>query len=139
MGIEVKNSEVIIRLVKEKLEKAKKVFAQAVEDEAARILIRTQQGLDVNGRPFVPYSEPYRRRKAKAGRNTSHPDLLFTGNMQAALQTDVRENPDGAEATIRFGSALEAAKARGNQQLRPFFGLSDEQVARIKTKVERGS
>ena len=43
---------------------------------------RTQmQKVDRNGRPFIAYSEAYRRYREKNGRNGSPVDLTFTGQM----------------------------------------------------------
>ena len=158
MGLEIKNADVIVRLVNEKLEKAKAKLGVAVSDEATRIVRRTRAGLDVDGKQFAPYTPPYNRfkgknrsgivtRTGKAGKNarqvkgdfsvTPQPvDLTLSGNMLAAIQTKVEDTSTGATATIFFNSAQEALKARGNQNKRQFFGLSDEQVQRIKHAIE---
>lgn len=154
----MKNAEVIVRLVKEKIEKAIGKLDGALKDEATRIVLRTQSGVDVDGKSFAEYTPAYNRRKAglrsgfitrtgKKGKNARQVkgefsatpqavDLTLSGNMLNAIQTDVSRTPTGAVGTIFFNSALEAAKARGNQQKRRFFGFSDEQVERIKTKLE---
>jgi hypothetical protein len=157
MGIEIKNAEVIVRLVKERLEKAKAKLEIAVSDEVTRIVRRTMDGKDVDGKSFAPYTPAYNRAKAKlksgfvtrSGKSGKYAkqlkgdfstpalpvDLTLSGNMLAAIQTKVEETSTGATATIFFNSALEALKAQGNQVRRHFFGLSDEQVERIKRKV----
>jgi len=134
-SIEIKNSEVIVRAVKERVEAQKRALQQAAADAAAEIVIRTQSGRDVEGAVFTPYTEPYEKRKAKSGRNTSPPDLTYTGNMLAAIQTDFEETSTGARARIFFNSALEAAKAAGNQLKRRFFGLSEEQAKQIAQTI----
>jgi phage gpG-like protein len=136
MTIEVKNSEVIVRVVKERLRAAGKAFRRALEDEATRLVVRTRKGLDVNGQPLRPYSERYAKFRQKKGRNTDPVDLTFTGNMLAAVQTEVKETPEGYAGRIFFNSAREAAKAAYNQETRPFFGLADEQVQRITDAVQ---
>lgn len=138
MGIEIKNAEVIVRVVKEKLDKMTAKLEQAISDEATRIVMRTRKGLDVDGASFIPYTPKYAEYKKNKGRKTSPVDLTFSGNMLASIQTKVEKTLQGATGTIFFGSALEAAKARGNQERRKFFGLSDEQVARIKKKLTEG-
>jgi hypothetical protein len=135
MSIEVKNSEVIIKLVKEKLEKMSVKLETALSDEATRIVLRTQSGKDVDGSSFAPYTPKYAEHRKKKGRKEAPVDLTFTGNMLASIQTKVEKVSDGYLGTIYFGSALEALKARGNQLRRRFFGFSDEQVARIKNKL----
>ena len=62
-------------------------------------------------------------------------DLTLSGNMLNAIDTKTEDTPTGAVATIFFSSALEAAKAQGNQKKRRFFGLADEAVQRIKRKL----
>lgn len=138
MGLEVKNAEVIVKVVKERLEAMKGKLEAALADEATRIVLRTRKGTDVDGNAFAPYSEKYAKRKAASGRKTSPVDLTYSGNMLSSIQTKVEDTPSGATGTIFFGSALEAAKAQGNQRRRKFFGLSDEQVARIKKKLTEG-
>lgn len=164
MTIEVKNAEVIVRLVKQKLDEAKARLKPALDDEATRIINRTRGGTDVNGQKFAPYTPAYNKRKAsfksgfttrsrdkvnggyKRGKNAGQVkgefsavnqpvDLTLSGNMLAAIQVKVEDTSSGATGTIYFNSALEAAKAQGNQQKRQFFGLSDEQVQRIRQKL----
>ena len=135
MAIEIKNADVLLRITEETLRKKLDVFEQAVSDEATRIVLRTQAGKDVDGAAFAPYSKAYAKVRQKKGRKTSPVDLLFTGKMLAAIQTRIRRFAQGVEATIYFSNPQEAAKAAGNQRLRPFFGLSDEQVGRITKKM----
>ncbi len=157
MTIEVKNADAIIRVVKERLEKAKANFKEAVDDEVLRMIRRTQSGQDVNGQTFTPYTPAYNKRKAslksgfttrtgKRGRNAkqvkgpfSAPplkvDLTLSGNMLAAIQTKVEDTNEGTVATVFFNSALEAAKAQGNQRRRRFFGFAAEQIKRITRKL----
>jgi hypothetical protein len=118
---------------------------------------RTQQGKDVDGSNFAPYTPAYNKRKAalksgfrtrtgKKGKNAKQvkgpysaiplkPDLTLSGNMLASIQSKVEDTPTGAVATVFFNSALEAAKAQGNQKKRRFFGFAEEQVQRIKRKL----
>lgn len=112
-------------------------FEQAISDEATRIVVRTQRGLDVDGNPFPEYSKQYAKVRRNAGRRTSPVDLTFTGQMLNSIQTRVTRALGKITGEIFFSSASEAAKARGNQKLRSFFGLSDEQVERIKDKMQK--
>jgi hypothetical protein len=157
MTIEVKNAEVIIKVLKEKLEKAKANLKSAVDDEVTRMVLRTRNGKDIDGSNFAPYTPAYNKRKAslksgfttrtgKKGKNAKQvkgsysatpqkPDLTLSGNMLASIQTKVEDTSTGAVATVFFNSALEAAKAQGNQKKRRFFGFAEEQVQRIKRKL----
>lgn len=158
MAIEVKNTDVIFRLVKEKLEKAKAKLGPAVADEVARMIRRTKDGKDVDGQPFAKYTPAYNRfkgklrsgfitRTGKRGKKagqvkgeysvTQQPvDLILSGNMLNAIETNETTSETSATVTVFFNSALEGAKAHGNMRKRRFFGFSDEQVARIKKKLE---
>lgn len=135
MGITVKNADVIVRVVKERLERMRQKLPAVMADAATEIVLRTQDGVDVNGMPFAEYEEKYAKYRERKGRQTDPVNLLFTGNMQAAITTDVQETPQGARGRIYFNSALEAAKAQGNQKKRRFFGLSEEQVQRIRSRL----
>lgn len=164
MTIEVKNAEVIIKVLKEKLEKAKANLKEAVDDEVTRMIRRTRDGKDVDGGNFAPYTPAYNKFKAsfksgfvtrnrdrknggfKKGKNAGQvkgqysatpqkPDLTLSGNMLASIQSKVEDTSTGAVATVFFNSALEAAKAQGNQKKRRFFGFAEEQVQRIKRKL----
>lgn len=138
MAIEVKNADVIVKVVKERLDAMAARLQPALDDEIVRIQLRTQRGQDVDGNAFPEYTPGYAERRRKRGRKVSPPDLLFTGNMLNSMQARVERTPDGATGTIYFASAREAAKAAGNQRRRKFFGLSDEQVARIKKTLTEG-
>lgn len=135
MPIEIKNADVIIKLTEERLKAINQEFEQVIADEATRIVLRTQSGVDVNGQPFEPYTEDYAKFRTKKGRSTT-PNLLFTGNMQNAIESKVEKTGDSVVGTIFFNSAQEAVKAQGNQKKRQFFGLSDEQVKRITEKLK---
>ncbi len=135
MGIEIKNGEVILGKVRAKLDNIEQRFQDALADEAARIDIRTRSGKDVDGNTFEPYSPQYAKFKAKRGRRVDPPDLTFTGRMLAAITTSVKRAAGQLIGIIEFSSALEGAKARKNMERRRFFGLSDEQVARLKAKL----
>lgn len=136
MGIEVKNSEVILRAVKERIDRMRSRLPQVLADEAARIVTRTRKGVDVDGNPFADYTPRYAKSRRRKGRKVSPVDLTFSGDMLNAITTEVREEPGKTVGTIFFNSAREAGKARGNQEKRRFFGLSDEQVERIKKRLQ---
>jgi len=107
----------------------------ALIDEATEISQRTRDGKTITGKDFKEYSEGYAKFKTKRGRNL-RPDLTFTGNMLASIASNVKQLKDKIQGKIFFSSAKEAEKAGFNQALRPFFGLSAKQVARIKQKLK---
>lgn len=136
MGITIKNQDVLIRLSKERLDKIEHEFEQVLADEATRMVLRTRQGKDVDGNSFAPYTPQYAKFRAKRGRRSTPVDLTFAGNMLAAITTKFERTRDKIVGRIFFNSAREATKARGNQEKRPFFGLSDEQVKRVIEKLK---
>jgi phage gpG-like protein len=135
MGFEVKNANVVIKLVTDRIDAIEKAFEPILQDETTRMVQRIQSGKDVDGNPFTPYTPEYEKFKSAKGRKTSPVDLTFTGNMLNAITSKVEKFADKIVGTIFFNSAREAAKARGNQDKRPFFGLSEEQVQRITEKL----
>jgi len=59
----------------------------AAEREKARIISRTGRGIDVKGQAFAAYSDRYKKRKEKSGRNSGIVDLTWSGRMLKALVT----------------------------------------------------
>lgn len=53
----------------------------------ARILERTEQGRDQEGKPFAPYSPGYAKRRVEAGRKVAVVTLAYTGRMLGALSS----------------------------------------------------
>lgn len=51
----------------------------------ALVLLRTKQGLDVDGKPFAPYDPAYAAERQQAGLRTSPPDLARTGAMLGTI------------------------------------------------------
>lgn len=99
------------------------------------IKTRTLAGKDIEGSPFVPYSAGYERTRRKKGLPT-RPDLFFTGTMLGSLTADVSHVEESvklyfAPGTAEGSNVQNAAKAFFNQQTRPFFGISAENVQKI--------
>lgn len=134
MTIKVENIGVIERAVKERLGKLRPAFKQAVGLERERIKTRTQSGLDVNGNPFryyVPRTVIARQAEKK---QVAHVDLTFHGDMFRALKANFSETEWTVKGVITFGS--QSWKVLKNESYaRKFFGLSNEQVEIIKTKL----
>jgi hypothetical protein len=91
----------------------------------SRIKRRTKRGEDAYGRPFQPYSEAWAQTRKKTGRQVDHVDLLYEGQMYAALTPKAR----GGSAVVGFTSRHEAMKAvvhhegRGHLPERPWFDI----------------
>jgi hypothetical protein len=114
-----------------------KELPKIVSDEATIIIDRTGKGIDAEGATFAPYVPKYEKIRGDLGFNTSPPDLRRTGNMLSSIRlknTKITETSGYTE--IAFGSQIEIDKARGNMRKRNFFQLSDEQIQRIKRRLQ---
>ena len=149
MKIDILNLEIIDRRVLKRLEPIGKVFRKAVEAEKEGIKKRTQQGVDVDGGSFEPYStknpnDSWKSVREKAGLQTDFVDLTYSGGMFKALKTVFKRDGFKFLATIFFDDAKEAEKARRHQtgqltsgkfKARKFFGLSQTQRETIVSKI----
>ncbi len=153
MTIEVKNAEVIVKVLKGMLDKARANLKTAVDDEVTRMIRRTREGKDVDGGTFAPYTPAYNKFKAsfKSGFVTRNRDPKKGGFKKGKNAKQVKERTlqfaetrpytfgqharvypnqsrghiDGGSRNRIFNSALEAAKAQGNQKKRRFFGFAE--------------
>jgi hypothetical protein len=137
MGIEVKGGIDGQKLAGELQRTVEQTLGIAVSDEVTQMIIRTRNGLDVDGQPFQQYSEEYAIYKEKKGRNPSPPDLTISGAMLGSITSTVKNLGSDIEATVYFGDAYEAEKARANLKYRRFFGFSLEQLDRIRDKLAK--
>ena len=104
----------------------------ALLNERDEIVARTQQrSVDMHGNTFKPYSRGYAAYKQEKVGHTNV-TLTETGNMLQSVQVKVKAAARGIVGKIFFSGTKAADKARKNQESRKFFGLSDEQIARIK-------
>lgn len=133
-NVEFKNLIDFKKMGDEVVQRKSVAFGQAVQIETGEIVRRTQSGIDVNGSPFKAYSKEYAAYKKKKGRNAT-PDLTFSGKMLGSIKATVKATATKFFAEIKFSSATEAAKAKGNLKKRKFFGLSDEQIQRIRDAI----
>jgi len=99
------------------------------------IKMRTLDGKDIEGQPFIDYSPRYEFFRQEKGLPTT-PDLFFTGSMLNSMtyKTDVAEE----SVTVFFGpgtskgsTVQNSAKAFFNQQTRPFFGMSAANIEKV--------
>lgn len=136
MGIKVENLAAIERVVKERMEKMKPAFKEAVGVEKDRIRTRTQSGQSVDGKPFSKYSRKWARVRKQAGLQTAYVDLTYTGDMFKAMKASFTSDETSTTGVISFAGRDEAKKAMENEMLgRYFFGLTNEQIEIIKTKI----
>lgn len=117
-------------------ERAGRAFQSQLELETREIEKRTLSGRDVDGNQFAKYSEAYRKWKVEKKQRSNTVNLEFSGDMLAAMTTKVEKTATSFIGKIFFASAKEAAKARGNNRLRRFFGLSKEQIRRLSLSVK---
>ncbi len=116
------------------------------EDIATEIMKRTEkQGLDVNDRPFRPYTNRYAKAKregkvrAEGGgfhdpRGTARVSLSLSGRMLEALATGTRHGKDFAKI---FLSGDDGFKAWANEKNgREFMGLSSKRLIKIFKKID---
>jgi hypothetical protein len=95
---------------------------------------RTQAGMDVDGAPFVDYSEKYAKFRSKHGRNVEPVDLLFSGRGLASLQVEVRGPDSFAIASVDPEAAVYMqAQNDGNERLpaRHFFDCNSQELAQV--------
>jgi hypothetical protein len=135
MGITINRSALVKfrNVSKRKL----KELPRIVSDEATIIVARTGKGIDAEGASFAPYVPKYAKIRGDLGFNTSPPDLRRTGNMLSSIRLkNTKITETSASTEIAFGSQIEIDKARGNMRKRNFFALSDEQIQRIKRRLQ---
>lgn len=119
-----------VKQIQDDLRKRRKVaLERAMEEAAGEIVSRTQAGQSVDGGSFQRYSPEYAAAKSKTGRSTK-PDLTYTGAMLNSITSKVEESGQGLIGRI-FVPASQAVKARANQKLRRFIGLSKKQIEKM--------
>lgn len=132
MSINFKSSFSAAKRITEIQQRNKQRLGSAITDAKAKLLQDIGAGKGVEA-PLKEYSPAYKKFKQKAGRSGTV-DLRFKGNMLKAMQVTVEEFGDKLRGRIYF-LAQEVDKARWNQKLRYFFGLSSEQIKNLKRKL----
>lgn len=148
--IKVENIQAIERAVNQRIDKMAIEFSSAVEAEKNQIKVRTQSGVDVNGKQFVAYSDKegpqgaWKDIRKTNNKQTAYVDLTFSGDMFNAMRVVFRKDGFKFLASIFFSDSLQAKKAKGHQtgllgkirfQPRKFFGLSNSQRESIVSKL----
>ena len=95
-----------------------------------RIKLRTQQGLDIKGKPFAQYSQGYQKALRRGGEQSSPIDLRVSGTMMSGLQVTGRGKRMGYRyVTIGFS----------NKKIRK-YRLKDNQIKFIgEGKITTGA
>ena len=102
---------------------------ESLDVAQAAIEDKTASGLDADGSPMPAYSESWKKRRAKAGLQTSRRDLRYThaiNNASDSLMISFVKN--GRKLTV-----TEAArgKAEGNQARSEFFAVGEDTEQKI--------
>jgi len=88
---------------------------------------RTSRGINADGNSFPPYTEAYKTFRQQAGRQTTFPDLIFSGHMLS----NITQKSTPSQAIIYFASKFQNTKALGNQTKRKFFVIGAREVQPI--------
>lgn len=105
-----------------------------------QIKARAAKGVDVSESKFTPYSPQYEKSRRDAGHPTGSVNLFFTGSMFSSLTYEAKSD----QVTSFFMNTVDKVgssnpqKAFFNDQLRPFFGLTDSDVDQIEKMVLKG-
>jgi len=84
---------------------------------------RTAKGESSDGNAFPKYTAEYAFLRKKAGRQTSMPDLNFTGQMLS----NITQKSSPSQAIIYFANKFQNVKALGNQTKRKFFAIGERE------------
>lgn len=154
-SIEVKGLPNFKQMARDSVDKREKALTAYLELAVTEIDKRTRSGRDATGRDFnsyAPYNKDYRAAKEFATGRGATVDLVGfnykkktsrkttrrtprtqPGAMLAAMTSKVKRIGNAVlEGVINFRNPKEADKARGNQERRNFFNLSDTQIKKLK-------
>lgn len=134
-AIEVDVKIDIGRIARDNFDAIERELKLTMQDAATEIDVRSSSGQDVNGQSFAPYAPSTVKSREKAKRQTGYVDLTMTGRMWVALTSTAKRIGESFQGEIFFSTAEAAQKARFNQERRNFFGLSDEQIAKIRARL----
>lgn len=136
MSITFKANINIPQRLKAKTDQFKENFGEAMRERMTAIKARISKGEGPNGK-LAPYSASYKKFKAEygsGGRDVNTVNMRLSGNMMDSMITEVVKTADGAVGLIKFGGS-EVNKAKWNQDKRPFFGLNEDDIKRIKIRT----
>ena len=114
-----------------------KMLLTAANYVTQEIRRRTLSGIDVNGKPFEPYSAQYAKAKAKSGRGETV-NLTYTNQMLGSITVRLYQN----QAEIFIGENQRKKIAYYHhygegQPKREFFAVSDAKMKEIWSKSEK--
>ena len=114
---------------------------QELEQIGAHVILserlRTQSGLDIDLKPFIPYRPATVERRERAGRQVAHPDLTFTGAMLNDLAAKTLDAGVTKDVVVFFRQNAQAEKALHNIELgRDFHGIDDQTMEEIVDAVD---
>ena len=108
-----------------------------------KIIGRTQDGKDVNGKSFINYTEEYAETK---GVSRSDVDLTLFGDMLLSMETSSSKGKidltiEGEEAAKAYGhvSGFKGHPTIKNGPKRDFFGVSDREAKQIANNIKEAS
>lgn len=133
MSITFKSNINIPQRLRAKTDQLVENFREAMKDAQTRIITRLDKGEGPNGK-LDGYSKSYKKFKESKGRSGDLVNMRFTGNMLSSMIAETTKTPDGAKGVIKFGGS-EIKKVKGNLEKRPFFGLNEDDIKRIKIRT----
>lgn len=110
---------------------------------------RTERGVFLNAGYTKTYSKGWKRRRVKRGRQVSHVDLFFEGNMLKALHSKGEIRPQLAVMSAGYITGLSEVQATNiagfhnltgagkNRIIREFIGLTQDEADSIITRIEK--
>ena len=100
----------------------------------AEIKNNARSGRGLNNKPFKAYTERYAKKRGDNGRQINPPNLIWTGQMMAAMNVG---RASSAGAKIYFSNVSAARKAYFNNRTRPFFGLDSDKRDIVRREVAK--
>ena len=111
------------RQVKEQPQIVKTALGRTAEFVMFLIKQRTAKGVSADNNAFPAYTAEYAFKRKKAGRQTTYPDLNFSGQMLS----NITQKSSPTEAIIYFANKFQNVKALGNQKKRKFFAIGQRE------------
>ena len=123
-----------------------KVIKVAMNDALDELVSRAERGQGLRG-SFRRYSDSYiraiRAGRVRSGRSgvrktkTSPVNLTISGQMLRSLKASAKKITDGWEGLISVSDKSQIGKIKGNDALRPFFGLTKKMKDDLHRKVSK--
>ena len=142
MGLKIKNTFNVARVKRELLQPMAKKLNSELLDAAAEIVQRTLSGRDMRGGEFRQYAPMTKRKKIAEGKQSDPVNLTETGQMLKSIKTTVQTLANSLVGRIFFTGGGASTKASKHMQgagvpKREFFGLSKEQVEKIRKGLKK--